>query len=185
MGKQAPAWAQKLAAEVAASHDKVPPSIVWVRRNRTESSGMAYVTLNKVVIQAGTDPLDLKLVVLHELAHCLLPNSEKHGPRFWDKAFELFQHYGLKPDHFIERSLAYKAGALAAAKRAGLEVPQGVAMRAEQARRRRKEPRVWMGRCQNCFQESRDIRERRRREGYWRIREFLCPTCDPKRGGGL
>lgn len=64
-----------------------------VRRPRSASSGVTYPAFGRIVIRAGSDLFDARLVLLHELAHWLSPAGEGHGRRFWRKAWELYFRY--------------------------------------------------------------------------------------------
>ena len=74
-----------------------------------------YGTL--IIITAGTDHKDQKLVLLHELAHWLSPKNEGHGPAFWDKTWELFRRYNVPIRYAKKREGNYRKGAIAAYKR--------------------------------------------------------------------
>ena len=55
-----------------------------------------------------------KIVLLHELAHWLLPVGEHHSPAFWDKAWSLFRRYRCPIKVALAREGNYLKGAVAA-----------------------------------------------------------------------
>jgi hypothetical protein len=53
-----------------------------------------------IAVRAGSDPLDQRLTLLHELAHWLAPPPRRrgaahHGRAFYRIAFELYRRHGL------------------------------------------------------------------------------------------
>ena len=122
-----PLWAQDLAIRVAVDEGRDDlPDLRWRRsRGHTFSSGKAFYATGRVVITAGTDRRDQKLVVLHELAHWLL--KEGHTSRFWDKAWEFYRRYKVPILYAKQREGIYRKGALVAYRRSVKpELRQGV-----------------------------------------------------------
>ena len=134
-----PQWAQDLVIRVALDEGcEILPELTWRRsRQALLSSGRAsppnhaeikpsggrwlpqkgrYKRLlnGRVVITAGKDRRDQKLVLLHELAHWLSAVYEHHGPTFWDKAWQLYRRYGVPILYAKQREGTYRKGALAA-----------------------------------------------------------------------
>lgn len=71
----------------------------------------------RIIVTAGTDRKDQRLVLLHELAHWLRPVGESHSSAFWDQAFELYQRYGVSIKYATERESRYRVGAAKAIER--------------------------------------------------------------------
>jgi hypothetical protein len=101
--------------------------------------------LGAITVRAGSDPLDQRLTLLHELAHWLTPvrrrrgRTPHHDRAFYRTAFELYRRHGLsEADALRLESARYPssighavalgvpgAGAVAAARRAGLRARSG------------------------------------------------------------
>lgn len=112
-----PAWAYGLVATVLkdeGAYDIV--KLCWRRGSNGLSSGRTFSTSRRIVVTAGRGRTDQKLVLLHELAHILTP-KENHSPKFWDKAWTLYQRYGVPMAYAQKREFVYKAGARASYKR--------------------------------------------------------------------
>ncbi len=77
---------------------------------------------------AGTDKVDQKIVLLHELAHWVNPQVAAHTAQFWDLAWVLFRQYRLPVQRTLVREGNYRRGALAAARRAGIAVEAAVSV---------------------------------------------------------
>ena len=121
-----PKWVQDLVICVALEEGcELLPEVVWRRGGSEYSSGQAWTQRTsrseypegRVVVTAGRSRKDQKLVLLHELAHWLLPYSEQHGSNFWDKAWELYRRYGVPVLYAKGREGSYRKGALVAYRR--------------------------------------------------------------------
>lgn len=95
-----PKWAQELALsalvylETKGYKVEVPP-IHWRHsKYNNSSSGICYQHKH-ITVTAGKDRRDAKLVLLHEIAHWVLPDKEHHGDNFWRLAFDLYRTNGL------------------------------------------------------------------------------------------
>jgi hypothetical protein len=97
----APAWALDLVAAVCADAAVPPPRLLWRARHGEASTGVARRADRIVAVRAGSDPLDQRLTLLHELAHWLTPASRRrgrsvhHGRAFYAIAFALYRRHGL------------------------------------------------------------------------------------------
>ena len=97
----APGWALDLVAEVCADAGVHPPLLSWRTRRGEASTGLARRADGLVAVRAGSDPLDQRLTLLHELAHWLAPagrrrgRSDHHGRVFYAIAFDLYHRHGL------------------------------------------------------------------------------------------
>ena len=92
------------------------PSLSWRRCNRKLSSGAFNLGFNQIRMNAGRDLLDAKVVLLHELAHSIVP-GEGHTPRFWETAWRLFRWAKLPIGYVRQQEGNYKNGALVAYRR--------------------------------------------------------------------
>ena len=100
----APRWATDLVREVCTSAGVAPPLLRWRQARRSASSGVTRRSAGSVSVTAGTDELDQRLTLLHELAHWLgpLPRRRRgrvahHDGRFYALAFDLYRRHGI-PD---------------------------------------------------------------------------------------
>jgi hypothetical protein len=81
-----------------------------------------------VVVTAGSDLLDQRLTLLHELAHWLGPafgrrrrgRTAHHDATFYTLAFRLYQQHGVDPSEAVAREGARHPGALRHARNLGL-----------------------------------------------------------------
>lgn len=109
-----PKWAQDLTLDALlfARSNRVP-TLVWRRsKGHKSSSGHTDHYYTKIVITAGSNRTDQKLLLLHELAHFITRNS--HTPKFWDMAWKLYRWAKLPMRHCKAREFEYKAEAKAA-----------------------------------------------------------------------
>lgn len=98
-----PRWATDLVASVCADAGVAPPRLAWRGRRSEHSTGVARREVGMVAVRAGTDPLDQRLTLLHELAHWLAPlrlrrrgrRTEHHGRAFYAVAFALYERHGV------------------------------------------------------------------------------------------
>jgi hypothetical protein len=105
-----PAWARSLVAEVCPEADAPAPArLRWSRRERDSSSGVTRRHDGSISVVAGTDTLDQRLTLLHELAHWLTPMHRlrgrhvHHDRRFYRLAFALYLRYGLTAGEALRR----------------------------------------------------------------------------------
>lgn len=121
-----PNWASDLVNQVSAEYRKpLLPNVIWRRRHSKKewnekyqmwekrnksnySSGTTYSEENKIVVTAGSSRKDQKLVLLHELAHWLMPADENHGKAFWDLAFDLYRKYKVPMYYALNREKNYR-----------------------------------------------------------------------------
>lgn len=105
-----PEWAAALVGEVCAAAGRPEPVVRWRRARRSNSSGVARPDLRQITVTAGTDPIDQRLTLLHELAHWLIPPAPRrrrrtahHNAAFYRVAFELYQAHGIPAAEAIVR----------------------------------------------------------------------------------
>lgn len=97
------------------------PMISWHRGSAYLSSGRTwpgrkFCRRGRIHVTAGSNTRDQRLVLLHELAHWLLPPGEHHSERFWTLAFLLYRRYGVPLRYAEQRERDYRVGAVKAAK---------------------------------------------------------------------
>ena len=63
-------------------------------------------------VMVGTDFDDARLVFLHELAHWLVGPRHAHDVAFWQRAWDLYEKYGIDDTYAVEREGSYRKGAL-------------------------------------------------------------------------
>ena len=116
----APKWAQDLTLNALAWYEQNNPgckapdiTLNWRRSSyHKNSSGRANGVTNRVTVTAGKIRLDQKLVLLHEVAHVLVPGG--HTDAFWDMTWALYRWAQLPIRYCQKREYTYKAGARAA-----------------------------------------------------------------------
>jgi hypothetical protein len=101
---EAPDWARALVAAVCTAASRPEPQLAWRRRRDTTSSGVTRRGDESISLVAGSDPLDQRLTLLHELAHWLVPMPRRrrrriahHDAAFYALAFDLYRRHGI-PD---------------------------------------------------------------------------------------
>lgn len=97
-----PAWATELVALVCREAWVDPPRLQWRARRDVHSTGVARRSEGTIAVRAGTDPVDQRLTLLHELAHWISPpprrhrgRSIHHGRAFYATAFALYARHGV------------------------------------------------------------------------------------------
>lgn len=92
----------ELMAVVCADAGVAPPRLLWRNRRGEHSTGVTRRADGTVAVRAGSDPLDQRLTLLHELAHWLAAPSRRrggrsvhHGRAFYAIAFDLYRRYGI------------------------------------------------------------------------------------------
>lgn len=86
------------------------------------SSGRTWNQTGRVVVTAGSDPLDARVVLIHELTHLAVGAGHGHDRAFWDRDIKLLARY-LGPaelPYAISRESNYRKGARAAAHQGGI-----------------------------------------------------------------
>ena len=107
-----PLWARKLAADVCREYEVPIPPIRWRRSGKhTLSSGVC--NKERIAITAGSNIVDRRLVLLHELGHWLMHHRhgrprESHGYRFWQQAWELYQLWEMDLEYAYAREGSYR-----------------------------------------------------------------------------
>lgn len=98
----APAWAERLVELVCAEADVARPTLSWRRRRSEHSTGVARRLAGAIAVRAGSDAIDQRLTLLHELAHWIGPAPSRrrrgathHGLAFYRIAFRLYGRHGM------------------------------------------------------------------------------------------
>jgi len=167
----APAWADELVAIVCADAVVTQPRLSWRRRAGDHSTGVTRRHDGMIAVRTGTDPLDQRLTLLHELAHWLSPAPRRgrravhHGRAFYDIAFDLYRRHGLTDADALRLESARYRSALGHA--VALGVPGAAAALAVHRSAIRVRPRR---RWRILVPEHRILLER---DGRWTV----CVTC--------
>jgi hypothetical protein len=168
-----PIWASEVAAEVCGEAGVALPRLSWRRRASEHSSGLTRRDDGVVAVRAGTDPLDVRLTLLHELAHWLTATrrpalrrrTEHHGRAFYASAFELYRRHGITDADALRLEARRYRGALRHGAALGI---QGAAdaLAEHRARLRARPRRRW-----TVLVPEHSVRLQR--EGRWHV----CATC--------
>ena len=131
-----PSWAVELVRRVCADASVESPRLAWRRRRAEQSTGVARRSAGAVAVRAGSDPLDQRLTLLHELAHWIGPPPARlrrgaihHGRTFYRIAFRLYRRHGLADADALRLEAARYPSALRHA--AALGVPGAARLLAE------------------------------------------------------
>lgn len=81
---------------------------------RKYSSGRCYPSA--IHITAGSDRMDCKLVILHELAHWV-KDKRGHSAEFWDTVWVLYHWAKLPIRYCLQREKNYRKGSILSYKR--------------------------------------------------------------------
>ena len=123
-----PRWAAELLATVCAGAAVAPPRLVWRARRAEHSTGVARRHDGVIAVRAGTNPVDQRLTLLHELAHWLSPpprrrggRSVHHGRDFYAIAFDLYRRHGVGDADAVRLESARYRSSLAHAAALGVD----------------------------------------------------------------
>jgi hypothetical protein len=124
---EAPDWARALVLAVCAEADTPLPRLSWRTRDRSTSSGVTRRHAASISVVAGTDPMDARLTLLHELAHWLAPVPRRrrgrcthHDRGFYDVAFDLYRRHGVPDPIALAGESGRYPSSLAHARRLGV-----------------------------------------------------------------
>lgn len=109
--EEVPLWAVNFIAEVKDFlHIHHSVKVVWTtRKSGVYSRGRFWYNGRgggRMCIWAGTDIVDLKMIICHELCHCKIQGH--HSRRFWDWAWRTYRWAGLPLDYCLKREGDYK-----------------------------------------------------------------------------
>ena len=144
-----PAWARQLVDAVCEQARVRPPALVWRRRRGEHSTGVARRADATISVRAGSDEVDQRLTLLHELAHWLTPAPARtrgraihHGRAFYRIAFGLYRRHGIPDGEALRLESARYRSALRHA--AALRIPGAdAALAAHRARLADRPRRRW------------------------------------------
>jgi hypothetical protein len=167
-----PAWAAELVARVCAEAGVLPPRVSWRVRDHEHSTGVARRHDGSIAVRAGSDVVDQRLTLLHELAHWLTPRPRRagrravhHGRAFYSVAFELYRRHGIDESDALRLESGRYASSLRHA--AALGVPGALELLAARRAALRARPR----RRWRVLVPEHPIRLAR--DGRWTV----CATC--------
>ena len=167
-----PAWASELIDAVCTDAGVDPPAVVrWRRRSGLHSSGVTRPSLGVVSVSAGSDELDARLTLLHELAHWIGPRPRRmrrrvahHDRAFYARTFPLYRAHGIPDAEALAREGSRYPSSLRHAIALGVPgASAALAARRVLLRERRRPWRVVVA----------EHRIRLGREGRWTV----CVTC--------
>jgi hypothetical protein len=159
-------------ATVCADAGVAEPRLAWRRRAALHSTGVARRHEGVVAVRAGSDVLDQRLTLLHELAHWIGPEPRRrrgrsvhHGQAFYAIAFELYRRHGIPEDDALRLEAGRYRSALRHAAALGVSGASAalVEHRAAQRSRPRRRWRVLVP----------EHRVSLVRDGRWTV----CATC--------
>jgi hypothetical protein len=101
--RSAPAWAVELVTAACGEAGVTTPGrLIWRLRRAVASTGVTRHHERAISVRAGSDEIDQRLTLLHELAHWIGPAPRRtrarathHGPAFYRMAFELYARHGV------------------------------------------------------------------------------------------
>jgi hypothetical protein len=168
----APAWARALVRAVCAEAGVPEPRLTWRARGAIASTGIARRSEGIVSVRAGSDPLDQRLTLLHELAHWIAPAARRrgrrsvhHGRAFYSVAFDLYRRHGIPDADALRLEAGRYRSALGHAAALGV-AGAGAALAAHRSSQRARPRRRW-----RVLVPEHPIRLER--EGRWSV----CAVC--------
>jgi hypothetical protein len=123
----APAWATEIVRGVCAAAGVAEPTMRWRHARRSTSSGVTRRSAGSISVTAGTDAVDQRLTLLHELAHWLGPTPRRrrgrvrhHDERFYAVAFDLYRRHAIPAAEVLAREGGRHPSALRHARALGI-----------------------------------------------------------------
>lgn len=123
----APSWASEIVHGECAAAGVAEPLMRWRHARRSPSSGVTRRSAGSISVTAGTDSLDQRLTLLHELAHWLGPVPRRrrgrishHDARFYAIAFDLYRRHGIPDAEVLVREGGHYPSALRHARALGI-----------------------------------------------------------------
>tara|TARA_R110000824_G_scaffold349982_2_gene536889 strand:+ start:2202 stop:2993 length:792 start_codon:yes stop_codon:yes gene_type:complete len=117
---QAPTWAKTLVRKVCREEGLAQPRMTWrgggkKRGRKRDVTGWATLDRDLAIPGWGvplrihikarerSTRLEQKLVVLHELAHCIASIEAMHNQKFWEVCWRLYRRHGIPVKYAIDR----------------------------------------------------------------------------------
>ena len=124
----APSWVLPLVREVCAAAGAPVPVLRWRRGSRTASSGVTRRSEGTIAVTAGSDEIDQRLTLLHELAHWVGTRPRRrrgrvahHDAQFYATAFTLYRRHGVPDVEAVAREGAHYPSSLRFARALGID----------------------------------------------------------------
>lgn len=106
-----PTWISTMTEEVSKKNNIETP-IIAVRRIQRSYSGLQSSEGGKKKITIRYSSLtpmwQKKMVLLHELAHCIAPDKAHHSDKFWEIAIGLYKEYKLPIRKVLKKETGYR-----------------------------------------------------------------------------
>lgn len=122
-----PAWASEIVLGECQAAGVAEPVLRWRHVRRSASSGVTRRSAGSISVTAGTDPLDQRLTLLHELAHWLGPVARRrrgrvqhHDAGFYAVAFDLYRRHQIPDAEVLAREGGRYPSALRHARALGI-----------------------------------------------------------------
>ena len=125
--KSIPKWMQDLTINTLIEFKPGCDIPIITIRHRADKFSSGRCDASHIALTIGTSRKDAKLILLHELAHWILPrvkkfygwgiwrkeftNPQGHTPEFWDLAWTLYRWAKLPVSYCKSREYSYRAGA--------------------------------------------------------------------------
>jgi len=160
---KAPEWAVDLVQQISIEQELHKPELVWRRagkrgngwvervrgsenwvrqepRRPKFSSGSTALDRKRIVVTAGSDRSDQRLVLIHEMAHVAVGGPEWHGAAFYRVAWRYFGQYAqnVSVRTLLQREGQYMTTALKVAQEMGLHGAKAALTRKRAAMRKPK-----------------------------------------------
>jgi hypothetical protein len=144
----APKWATALVRKHAPW-----ATLYWRNRNRESSSGEAGRFV--IRINAGTDRIGAKIVLLHEIAHARGPHYPPHGRDFFREAWRLWRAERIAPKYVFNREGRWDYGRMCMLVARELKIPGAYAFtRTKKRGARQRRWSIWLGNLDRGFAEA-------------------------------
>ncbi len=95
--KMPPSWVTKLVQRIADDHECVPPYVVWaLGKKKKYSTGWAAVDGRSIGVTAGSDKVDQRYTIIHEMTHLVLMQhggTTTHIDEFYHALWPMVRKY--------------------------------------------------------------------------------------------
>lgn len=102
-----PAWVTKLVQRISDDYGCIPPYVAWhPAKKKSQSTGWATVDGRSIGITAGSNKVDLRYTIIHEMNHCIQiqsgRNKDYHGEEFYTDLWPLVRQYRGSMAHALD-----------------------------------------------------------------------------------